>query len=404
MKVSYDKIYNSFLNSGIVLLAISITFSITLMNTAFGFLCVAFLILLFKKKVKFYSTGLEIPLLIFVGFYLLSASIGPQPLKSIKDVLDNYWYVFHMYIVVYLFGEKETVKFIKILGWSAFIMAVYAILQSMAGLTLPGSMKFQMVSVIRMGASNLEKVTELFGFPVYMATGILGHHLTFGGQMMMLTFVAYASFKKRLPVLLVFLSLILSFAYSCWVGFISALIIFFAFKKKRILYSIGIILIFAVLLIFVPLNRQKIKDKFSDRINIWKTSFEIYSQRLIFGVGAGQYTYIFDREYAEKYPGAVSGARCHPHSIYFDMLTEGGILTFLAFIFFLFKFFKLYSSPPKKEKWRRLHTASLFALAAILAAGVFQTYLTDAENSVLIWTLAGLIINIKKLENEQHSV
>ena len=80
------------------------------------------------------------------------------------------------------------------------------------------------------------------------------------------------------------------------------------------------------------------------------------------------------------------------------MLTEGGIFVFLAFLYMLYRFFKMYGSPPRSEKWRTLHSACLFALISVLFAGVFQTYLTDAENSVLIWTLAGLLIRIKQIE------
>lgn len=398
MKVKFDKIYASFLNWGIVLLAVSMTFSITLMNISFGFLFLAFLILLFKKKIKFDPTGLELPLLIFIGFYLISAIAGPKPLKSIKDVSDNYWYILHMYLVIYLFGSKEIDKFVRILGWSAVAVSVYTILQSTIGLSF--NLGFHIGKTVKMVAPRLLKVTDLWGMPIYMGTGITGHHLTFGGQIMMLFFFTYVAMKKKWLTLLVLLALVFSFAYSAWFGFVTAVILFFTFKRKRVLYPLGIAALFIVLLIAVPGNRSKIQDKFSDRVNIWKTALKMYRLHPIAGVGPGQYKRVFDSEYAEKFPGSTRGARCHPHSIYLDILTEGGIFTFLAFIFLLWRFLKLYASPPAVGKWKDLHKACLLALIAVLSAGIFQTYLTDAENSVLIWTLAGLVVRIKKIEDE----
>src|SRR3989339_746605 len=97
-----------FLNSGIIILAFSVTFSIVLMNAAFGCFAIAFFIKLLRKNIKFYATGLELPLLIFLAAFMISAIFGSKnPLSSIRDISDNYWYLLYMYIVVCLFGSDE---------------------------------------------------------------------------------------------------------------------------------------------------------------------------------------------------------------------------------------------------------------------------------------------------------
>ncbi|MFC2061892.1 O-antigen ligase family protein [Elusimicrobiota bacterium] len=397
MKLNIDKIYNNLLNWGVVILALSITFSISLMNTSFCLLFIALLIKLFRKKAKFIPTGLEIPLLIFIFFHLVSAVVSPNPSESINDVCGNYWYVLHMYLVIYLFGEREISKFVKILAWSAVGISIYTILQSSIGLNLRLEMNIK--ETVEMVAPKLEKVTEIAGFNIYEGTGVMGHHLTFGGQIMMLVFIVYAALKKKWFSLLAFIAMMLSFAYSAWVGFISIMMLYFLIKRKQAVFAAVIIIVFAVLLSAVPGNRKKIKEKFDDRVNIWKTSLDIYSRSMLFGVGAGQYSNIFDKEYSAEYTGSKGGARTHPHSIYLDMLTESGILTFIAFLFFLFRFISMYVRSPEEDRWKGLHMACALALGAMLIAGVFQTYITDAENSVLIWTLAGLMIQTRRLDN-----
>ncbi len=399
---NYDKIYNGLISWGITLLAISITFSITLMNISFGLLFIALLLQIIYKKVKFQSTGLEIPLVIFLSLSVLSAVLGPAPLKSIKDISDNFWYILHMYLVIYLFGSKEIDKFVKILGWSTIAISIYTILQSTIGLTF--NLEFNLGETIKMVAPKLEKVTECAGMSIFMGTGIMGHHLTFGGQIMMLTFFSYIAFgKRKLITLLVAMALFFSFAFSAWFGFVISVMLYLFSSKKRRVYAVSIVALFILLLTIVPGSLNRVEIKLRDRIHIWKTSLKIYSMHPIMGVGPGQYTRIFDEEYLEKFPGASpAGARCHSHSVYLDVLTEGGLLAFLAFIFFLWKFVKLYAIPPVTGKWIELYKACFYALAAVMVASIFQAYLTDAENSVLIWTLAGLLIRIKKIEYENN--
>ncbi|MFH1414867.1 MAG: O-antigen ligase family protein [Elusimicrobiota bacterium] len=392
--------YDFFLNWGIIILAVSMTFSITLMNISFGFLSLAMLLLIFSGKLRFRSTGLELPLLIFIGFYALSAVLGPDPVHSLKDVSDNYWYILHMYLIIMLFDNKEIDKFVRYLGWSTVIVSVYTILQSLVGLNF--NMGFHLGRTIKMVAPELEKVFEIKGLPIYMGTGIMGHHLTFGGQIMMLVFFTYFAFRRRWPVVVAMIAFFFSFAYSAWFGAVVAVIIFLMFVKKRRILAIGIFVLFVTVITAVPGNTDRIAGKWNDRLQIWKTSLEMYALHPVSGIGAGQYTRVFEEEYMERYSGSTDGARCHPHSIYLDMLVEGGVLTFFAFLFFLWKFYSIYGKTPVSGKWRKIHTAGILAFTAVLAAGIFQTYLTDAENSVLIWTLIGLIVRIKMIEHENR--
>ncbi|MFH1415765.1 MAG: O-antigen ligase family protein [Elusimicrobiota bacterium] len=394
MKINTDNLYNTLLNWGTILLAVSITMSITLMNIAFGILFLAFLIAVFKRKIRFIHTGIEIPLAVFLLFYITSSLFSAHSLSSLKSVSDNYWYILHLYLVVYLFEEREIQVFTKTLGIAAFIMAVYSLLQSFAGFTMLGSLD---IAGIKMGSRSLERITSVFGLPVYMGTGILGSHLTFGGQMLMLSLISFAAFRKKWPAIVIIMGLLVSFAYSSWFGFIAAVSAFYFIKKKRFFRAAAVISSFIILLFIIPGTRNIVTTKLADRIEIWKAALSMYAEHPLLGVGSGEFTSIFETKYSKNFTGSTLGARSHPHSIYLSMLTGGGLFTFLAFLFLAARFVKLYLHPLPSYSAAslKLHICCWLALGAVFAAGIFQTYLSDAENSVLIWTLAGLIIRIR---------
>jgi hypothetical protein len=384
VKINTDKIYKQSLNWGIILLAVSITFSITLMNVAFGFLSLAFAIKLFKKDVKFISTGLEIPLGIFLFFYILSALISGNTLNSLKTVINNYWYILHLYVIIYLFGQQELRKFVKILGWSAFAVAVFTVLQSLGGLNF--TLHFNINSTIKFAPPILTKFTEICGYPIYIGTGIIGQHMRSAGQILMLFFFTYAAFKKKWPAVILFIALILSFSFSVWFGFLIAFLWYLLVRKKKFITAAVSTLMVLAVLVYIQAPKRTVKDEISNKIKDVKISLKVFTERPLLGIGAGQYNKV------------SNGNPSSPQSIYMNMLVEGGILTFLAFIYFIYTLCKLYLKrlPSLKERWRELHISAWLALLAILSAGFFNNFLTYAENSVLIWTLAGIIIKIKQ--------
>jgi hypothetical protein len=379
MSAKRNSIYMYFLNWGIILFAVSIVFSITLMNIAFILLTIAFLIRVFKKDIEYISTGLEIPLLIFVLFYFISSALNPHPVKSIRFLLDNYWYILHMYLVIYLFGEKEINKFMGILGWAAVGLGIYTILQSFVGLNF--NLNFQIGDKIRMAAPVLKKATHFGEHVIYLGSGIMGQHRTFGGQILMLTFFTYGVFREKWKIIITCIALFLSFIYSIWLGFLFSIIFIILLRKKKLIYSL---ILFCLFGLFMSSNLYLNKEK----INSWKTSVDIFQSRPVRGFGAGG---------KNLTPILKEKNISHCSSIYIDILMQGGVLTFCAFMFLIFRFFVLYLNlpPQAKGKWKRIHVGCLLGVAGILFSGLFRNYLTDAQNAVLFWTLTGLIVKIK---------
>ncbi len=395
MKFNTKKIYKSSLNWGVVLLALSITFSITLMNIAFGLFILAFGIKVFKKDVRYIPTGVDIPLAIFLGFYLLSSLLSSNGFNSFKVVIDNYWYILHIYVIVYLFGESELRKFVKILGWSAFAVAVFTILQSLGGLNF--TLHFNIGRTLKFSPPTLTEFVRIGSYPIYRGTGIIGQHLRSAAQTLMLVFFTYAAFKRKWPSAVLFVALLLSFSYSCWFGFFIAFLWYVLVRKKMFFSGVLSIAIVIAAVIYIPGSRKTIEKEFTKRGAAASSYFKILAKRPLLGIGKGQYKNIRNG-HLPKLSEKISGGVWAPQSIYTNMLVDGGLLTFLAFIYFIFSLCKLYlkRQPSLKERWRDLHIAAWFALLAIFFAGFFNAFLTYAENSVFIWTLIGIIIKIKQ--------
>ncbi|MFW6129718.1 MAG: O-antigen ligase family protein [Atribacterota bacterium] len=388
MKNNTERICKVFINIGVVSLAVSVVFSITLMNIAFGFLFVGFLGLVYTKKLKLFSTGLELPIGLFLFFYILSALVNGS-LSGVDSIRDNYWYIFHMYLVVYLFNEKEMGKFIKVLKWSTVGISVYAILQSLVGLTF--NLNFNIGGTIKMISPPLIEIARCKGHSFYIGTGIMGHQSTFGVQVLMLIFLVYAGFKRKLWALLPVTALFLTFVYGAWIGFLISVLIYLIVKGKKIAAVSYIFIILISLFLVFPSKTVRLRQAVKQKAAACKQAARVYVNHPVFGTGPGNYREVFKSENPKEDYKPI-------HSTYADILIEGGLLTFLAFCFFIYRFITLYLRIPysSKERWRKLHKSSWFALIAVFIMGFFRNYLIDAENAVLVWTIAGIIIKTKK--------
>ena len=70
------------------------------------------------------------------------------------------------------------------------------------------------------------------------------------------------------------------------------------------------------------------------------TSIEIFKDNPLLGSGADTFRYACSKEDYSKINSAEADVRCntHPHNIFFEILSELGIIGFLVFIFFCFIF------------------------------------------------------------------
>ncbi|MGM0441618.1 MAG: O-antigen ligase family protein, partial [Elusimicrobiota bacterium] len=340
-----------------------------------------------------------------LAFIISALFSSDAPLHSLEYIWFNYGWIFCMYFMIYMFKPEDIFKFLKIMAWTAVAAGAYTVVQGFTGWPLLGGLAAiidkGVLAGISMGKDALDKA------PVgFRAAGVFSHHLTAGGQMAMLSIISYGIIKKKWLLVFIPAGLFFSFAYSAWGGFILGIVFVLIIKYKKVKWGLALAVLFGAVFISVPGNVSVLEEKLSGRLAIWEASWHMYKTSPVLGIGAGRYTPTFKEDnYRQKFPHLPSsGASGHPHNLYLSKLVRGGAVTFLAFLFFIVKFVQLYIRPPtemKNTKWFNLYYLLWGALVCIFGAGFFQNYLTAAQNSVLIWTVIGIIVSLKVSYSEK---
>tara|TARA_B100001057_G_scaffold246915_1_gene247301 strand:+ start:604 stop:1824 length:1221 start_codon:yes stop_codon:yes gene_type:complete len=150
--------------------------------------------------------------------------------------------------------------------------------------------------------------------------------------------------------LIVFVSIFLTGERSNSIKALLGIIFFYALfrefniKKKSILFLSGIIIFLTILLSSEYLRYRyvdQIKDTFvKDKkyFQLYKSGFEVFKDNMIFGVGNKNYRVATCSKNIESNNISKYSCTTHPHQIYFELLSEHGIIgTFLI----LYIFYKL---------------------------------------------------------------
>ncbi len=275
------------------------------------------------------------------------------------------------------------------------VVAFYAIWQHFRG-----------IDVLR------DRALEPYGDNVFVATGTFGHHLTYGGSVMLLLLAAVglaAGLKawRSPPVLLVpplALGLLWSYARSAWGGAASGLLALLLPRRGRralILAAISGIAVIGALVID-PSVRLRVEDAFQwrgmpPRLRLWQASLRMLADHP-WGIGPGRFEELFPYYWT---PGRIHST-VHAHCDLLRAALDGGPLG-LAGYFLLVGGSILGAtrtlrrvdrvrasldadphSNPAAE--RDLIAIALAASTAFAVAGIFQTYFWDQED-VMLWVL-----------------
>ncbi|MBI5230998.1 MAG: O-antigen ligase family protein [Coriobacteriales bacterium] len=128
----------------------------------------------------------------------------------------------------------------------------------------------------------------------------------------------------------------------------------------------------------------------ASRVQIWRASASMISERPLLGVGPGRYVYAFPRhqpaEHARLEPGDVRADQAHSAAL--QTAAEAGTpAAFVAIALFVFAAYSALSAA------RRRDAAGLVALAVLAAYGVQGLFgVSSAATDVLGWTAAGMAL------------
>jgi O-antigen ligase len=382
--------------AGILLFALSLPVSHVPAQFGIG---IAFLGWLFEgilhKRWQFVWHPFLGVLAFYVGWNLVSAAVSIRPAHSLAAVADNEWPAL---LMLMMFWTIDDAKFLSTVITAFFLTAgiamLYALWQVFGGVEFYRNMTLDWIG----------------GY--YRAVGFYSFYLTFAAFALTVFFfaAAFALEVKKLRVmhlllaLLSFGAIIGSFARSVWLA-LAAGIPLFGFLKNRTLgigiTAFAIVLVTGAVLIepTIRYRAESILDVSQNqtRLNLWKTSLNIFVAHPFLGVGEDNFDAVFDRYKVEGYYDTT----VHPHNDYLSVLVASGLPGLLAFLGMWaialregLKGWKQASDP----QLRAILLGGIFSLFGLLIAAFFQNYYGSFINCLGWWFVVGLVLTAKKLE------
>ncbi|MFQ5584553.1 MAG: hypothetical protein ACE5GL_08985, partial [Calditrichia bacterium] len=181
-----------------------------------------------SRRIPFIKHPFFIPVFVYLFISFLSALFSPDIGRSLGATIDTQWVLLLLPLLVFTKINEGDLKLIMhTLIFSASLAAIYGIIQSISG-----------YDVIR--GQNLAGIGNF-----YRATGGYNFYLTFAGNQMLVFFPAFYLFIREKKwdrykilllavVVLIFLSIVATFARSVWLALIFVLIAGLAMSGKKL--------------------------------------------------------------------------------------------------------------------------------------------------------------------------
>lgn len=339
------------------------------------------------------------PFFIFVGIYIVSqvlaASFSQNPGNSFAAFFQTDWFILLIpFFAALPLKPEERLTSVRILIASAALVAIYGLVQFFIG-----------QEFVRGKALN-----PMGHF--FRAEGGYNFYLTFAGNQLMIFGLGLSAylFKKSwdyykffyfVAVSLIFFSIIASFGRSTWLAmlFITLIGSFLINRRFFGLITAALILIGFVVSFLSPEIYQRMISIFVPsenlgRLNLWKTSWAMFKDHTLFGIGQGNFNHLFPSYKVEGFYDAAG----HSHNDYLNMAVISGIVGLVSWILMWISWFYFSIKAVQNRLFKRpdiiILFGSILAINSILIAAVFQCYYTDLENNILWWTIASLPILI----------
>lgn len=231
--------------------------------------------------------------------------------------------------------------------------------------------------------------------------GSMGHYMTYSGLLMLVATAAVARvlFEKRnrvwpalvLPALLV--ALALTFTRSAWVGASVGIAALLLMKDFRLVGALPVVLAVGIALA-PPQVTQRFYSMFSlndptsrDRVAMIREGIRMIGADPLTGMGPN----MVEREYVRfRDPEAVERVNPHLHDVPMQIAAERGLPALAAWCWFVGSAAAGLWALLRRGRHPFLAAAGLGALAAMLAAGLFEHNFGDSEFLMLLLVMLTL--------------
>jgi O-antigen ligase len=238
--------------------------------------------------------------------------------------------------------------------------------------------------------------------------GTLTHYMTYSGVLMLVACAAAARLVYRrdgtqlfggsrtwtalvMPAMVV--ALVLTFTRSAWVGTAAGLGVLLVLKDRRLLAALPLTVALVILLAPASVTARMysmfdVNDPSNrDRVAMLESGVEIVRDHPITGVGPD----MVKKVYAEyRQPWAVNPLNVHLHNVPMQIAAERGLPALLVWIGFIVFLVRDLLKRLTTSRHPSLAAGAIAAVAAMLAAGLFEYNFGDSEFLMLFLVLITL--------------
>lgn len=323
----------------------SLVFGPALIETTIFISILAFLFLILKKKLHFKSylsnTKLNF-IFLFILICIFSSILSENILHSFKSSFFSIRFIIYSIIILFLLKlQKNAKNFLYFNIVFLFICLADAYIQLIFGVNI---FLYNTSSNIVTGFFFEEK--KLGRFLISLSPILVGIYLYLNNRSINSKLVNSFIFLNIIFFITLFTSERVSMFYACFT--IMILILFSLSLSKK--YIIFIILPIVIFFTSYSLGINKFQFTVIDSINqitdnkksfsypskqhrsFMTTSYELFIDKPILGIGPNNYRYKCKEIKIEN----INNCSTHPHNIFFQMLSETGLLGSIIYLYFLF--------------------------------------------------------------------
>ena len=356
-----------------------------------------------KRSFGWEHSFFELPVLVYLSAFVISIIFSQNRIKSLVSLGDEWLLVIPFLLINNLKDEGFIKKLVNLIFLISGIVALYAIWQHYTGIDL---LRHQQIDP-----------SFILPYKKYRSIAFFDLPLTYGFYAMLMGILSFClgSWEKRtswkifyftvatLTITANFFTYTRSTLYAQIFAFIIYFIFFKSRNKTREILAVAGYLVLIYLIDPQILGRSLIAaqagsfEQADIRSLIWSTSFNIFKDHPIFGIGFGNFP-IFYQRYL-KVSSEIFG---HAHNDFLNVAVNAGIVGFLAFIFMWVIFLKnlLRRYKEKKEGYSKaLILGGVLSVIAFLLASQFQCYYTAAIDNMILFFVMGLSESITRISS-----
>jgi len=323
---------------------------------------------------------------LFVLVKLVSALACDVPVAGLRAMRGDWTILFLLLLGRTIRNTRE--------AWRLFL--VFVVSSGVSGLY--GAMQLGLgVDYVR------DRPLEPFGRG-FVATGFFGHHLTYGGVVLLGLLASFAlalhgAGRARrvgwVATLFGLLGIVASLARTAWIGAAAGLVVLARSGGRRVAVTSGVLVVVLGLVLAVrPEIRTRAVSSFDltddPRMPLWRTAVAIVRDHPVLGAGPGSFRRLFP---LYRVPGEYKNTG-HPHNDLLNQLVQVGVVGTLAWILLwvvlLRAFRRGWNAGSRTREQTTLLAAAFAGTVGFLAGGLGQCYFTDEEVVMGEWLLAAL--------------